>query len=173
MNSMILSEKEIKCIKSFIKKASNINVVECIYLVPYFSTEKKEEKVDVVAIWNESLYYNGLITGEEKMRDTKSERASLKETVEEYQQKSNNSRLYFSTNDDENYSLALMHRREWFAEMELVDGTILFDRFGDKTDNRNRALNYFKQHKNILEIENIDRLITMTKNNPTLKRTKQ
>ena len=136
-----------------------------------FSEKVKKEKVDIIAIWNESLYYNGLLTGEEKMRNTKIERTSLEKIVQTHQQKSKEGRLSFTTDDDWNYSLSLMHRREWFAEMALASGTILFDRFGNKTDNRNSALGYFQPQENILEIENIDRLITTTKENPTLKKT--
>ncbi len=171
MKTMVLSEEEIMSIESFMQEASNIPVVECIYLVPFFSEKSKKEKVDIITIWNESLYYNGLLTGEEKMRDTKRERTSLENIVQKYQQKSNECRLSFTTDGDWNYSLSLMHRREWYAEMALASGTILFDRFGNKTDNRNSALGYFQPQENILEIENIDKLITTTKESPTLKKT--
>ena len=116
MKSMILSEEEIMCIASFIQEASNIPIVECIYLVPYFSEKDKKEKVDIITIWNESLYYNGLITGEAKMRDTKMERTSLQTIVQKYQKKSKDDKLSYTIDDDWNYSLALMERREWLAE---------------------------------------------------------
>ena len=139
MKKMVLSEEEIVSIKSFIQEVSNIPVVECIYLVPFLSEKSRTEKVDIITIWNESLYYNGLLTGEEKMRDTNNERMSLENIVQKYQQNSNEGRLSFTTDNDGNYSLSLMHRREWYAEMALASGTILFDRFGNKTDNRNSA----------------------------------
>ena len=171
MKTMVLSEEEIMSIESFMQEASNIPVVECIYLVPFFSEKSKKEKVDIITIWNESLYYNGLLTGEEKMRDANSERTSLENIVQKYQQTSKEGRLSFTTDDDWNYSLSLLHRREWYAEMALASGTILFDRFGNKTENRNSALDYFQPQENILEIENIDKLIPATKESPTLKKT--
>ena len=171
MKSMVLSEEEIMCITSFIQEASNIPIVECIYLVPYFSEKDKKEKVDIITILNESLYYNGLITGEEKMRDTKMERTSLQTIVQNYQKKSKDDKLSYTIDDDWNYSLALMDRSEWLAEMALTSGTILFDRFGNKTDNRNRALCYFQPKENILIIKNIDKLFPENKHNPTLKKT--
>ena len=171
MKTMVLSEEEIMSIESFMQEASNIPVVECIYLVPFFSEESKKEKVDIITILNESLYYNGLLTGEKEMRDTKSERINFENIVQKYQKKSNEGRLSFIKDDDMNYCLSLMHPREWHAEMSLASGTILFDRFGNKTDNRNSALGYFQPPENILEIENIDKLITTTKESPKLKKT--
>ena len=54
MKSMVLSEEEIMCITSFIQEASNIPIVECIYLVPYFS--------DLLDNYLSSLPQNGILT---------------------------------------------------------------------------------------------------------------
>lgn len=171
MKSLVLSEEEIMSIKSFMQEASNISVVECIYLIPFFSEKSEKEKVEIITLLNESLYYNGLLTGEEKMRDTKREIASLENILQKYQQKCNEGRLSFIKDDAGSYCLSLMNDEELYAEMALASGTILFDRFGEKTDNRNSVLGCFQPQSNILEIENIYELIT-TKVNSSLKRTK-
>ena len=169
MGTMVLTEEEIIAINSFIQKASNIPIVECIYILPFFSMESKKEEVDIITIWNDSLYYNGLLTGKDEMRDNRKELKRLKGIIQKYKQESNEGRLDYSIEDSGNYSLSLMHRREWRAEMSLASGTILFDRFGNKTDNRDGALGYFQPLKNILEIENMDKLIIVTKESLTLK----
>ena len=169
MKTMVLSEEEIMSIESFMQEASNIPIVECIYILPFFSMESKKEEVDIITIWNDSLYYNGLLTGKDEMRDTRKEWKRLKGIIQKYKQESNEGRLDYSIEDSGNYSLSLMHRREWYAEMALASGTILFDRFGNKTDNIDGALGYFQPLKNILEIENMDKLIIVTKESLTLK----
>ena len=73
---------------------------------------------------NQSLYYNGKLTGKETMRNIDSELNNLKKTIKKYRKQFENGRLSFVSEDDSNYSLALMDRREIRSEMSLANGIL-------------------------------------------------
>ena len=160
MKTIILSEGEILCINKFMDEVTDIPVVECVYIVPFFSEEEQSEKIDIIVICNESLYYNGLLTGKEEMRfhESMKEKNYLNSLIERYNNDNIDGRLSFTKDYDDNYSLSLMHSREWYAEQAIASGAILFDRYGKKTENRKGALYYFGQQKNILLIENFQQI---------------
>lgn len=158
MESIILSEEEILCIQSFLQEISNIPMVECVYLVSYLDDTTKLGEVDIIAIKNQSLYYNEKLTGSASMRDTESEQYNFDISINNFNNFLKNSRLSFSKADDFNYCLSLMHSREVAAEKSLISGEILFDRFGDKEKNKQRALCLLKPYSNLLMIENIEQL---------------
>ena len=158
MKSIILTEKEIDTINSFINEVTLIPLVECIYVVPYIDNKTNKETCDIVTIYNESLYYNGKITGSETVRETKPEKELLKNTIEKYKNILTEEKFSLSIDDSWNYSICLMHRREVISETALISGTILFDRFDNKTENQNDSKNYLKPYPNIIEIENIDNI---------------
>lgn len=171
MKSIMLSEEEILSIQSFLHEISNIPMIECVYLVSYLEENTKLEKIDVITIKNQSLYYNEKLTGKAISRDTKNEQNIFNITINNFKNLSKNSRLYFSKADDFEYCLSLMHSREVIAEKSLVSGEILFDRFGDKEENKQRASCLLRPYPNILQIENIEQLKN-NKENIVLKRTK-
>ena len=159
MNFIVLSNEEILRIKSFIQDASDIPVVECVYLLPYYSQEEKKEKIDVITIWNESSYYNSLLTGEGEMRDSEEERVALEDIIQKYQHEAEDGRLTFLADDSWNYSLSLMSNREQKSEMSLANGTILFDRFDEKKGEKVRAMDYFAKEESVLEVANMSQLM--------------
>ena len=159
MNSIVLSEKEISFIDSFNQEATNIPLVECVYIVPYIAGEQKEEKIRVITLWNDSQYYNGLLNGNEEKRNIIRERTELDTLIEKYNQESINSRVSFTKESSENYTLAFKNDRNLIAEVSLVSGIILFDRFGLMKANRNDALEELYPYNNILQVDNIDMLL--------------
>lgn len=171
MKSIILSEEEILCIQSFLQEISNIPMIECVYLVSYLEENTKLEKIDVITIKNQSLYYNEKLTGKAISRNIQTEQNNFNATINNFEKLFKNSRIYFSKADDFEYCLSLMHSREVIAERSLVSGEILFDRFGDKEKNKQRASCLLKPYSNILQIENIEQLKN-NKDNVVLKRTK-
>lgn len=173
MESIILSKEEILCIQSFIKEVSNIPMIECVYLVSFLDNNTKHEHIDVIAIQNQSLYYNGKLTGKETMRNIDTELNNLKKTIKKYRKQFENGRLFFVSEDDSNYSLALMDRREIIAEMSLANGVILFDRFGDKEENKQQASQMLPIYPNILQIENIEQIMNSSIETTALKKIKK
>ena len=73
MKSIILSEEEILCIQFFLQEISNIPMIECVYLVSYLEENTKLEKIDVITIKNQSLYYNEKLTGKAISRNIQTE----------------------------------------------------------------------------------------------------
>lgn len=173
MESIILSKEEILCIQSFIKEVSNIPMIECVYLVSFLDNNTKHEHIDVIAIQNQSLYYNGKLTGKETTRNIDTELNNLKKTIKKYRKQFENSRLSFVSEDDSNYSLALMDRREMRAEMSLANGVILFDRFGAKEENKQQASQILPIYPNILQIENIEQIMNSSIETTALKKIKK
>lgn len=173
MESIILSSEEILCIQSFIKEVSDIPMVECVYLVSFLDNKTKQERVDIITIQNQSLYYNGKLIGKETMRKIDNELNNLEKTIKKYRKQLENGRLSFVSEDDSNYSLALMDRREIRAEMSLANGIILFDRFGDKEENKQQASQMLPIYPNILQIENIEQVMNNSKETTVLKKIKK
>ena len=173
MESIILSEEEILCIQSFIKEVSDIPMVECVYLVSFLDNKTKQERVDVNAIQNQSLYYNGKLTGKETMRNVDDELNNLEKIIKKYRKQFKNGKVSFVSEDDSNYSLALMDRREIRAEMSLANGVILFDRIGDKEANKQQASQMLPIYPNILQIKNIEQLMNNSKELTILKKIKK
>lgn len=172
METVILSLQEISLIRSFVQEMFNIPMVECVYLVSYLDDNTKQEKINVITIQNQSLYYNKKLTGKETMRNTMTEYNNLKMLLKKFQKRLENSRLSFILEDDSIYSLTLMHYREIVAEKSLVNGTILFDRFGDKEKNKQRASCMLPLYSNRLQIENIEQIINYDKDFLVLKKIK-
>lgn len=173
MESIILSSEEILYIQSFIKEVSDIPMVECVYLVSFLDNKTKQERIDVIVIQNQSLYYNGKLTGKETMRNIDNELNNLEKTIKKYRKQLEKGRLSFVSEDDSNYSLALMDRREIRAEMSLANGIILFDRFGDKKENKQQASQMLPIYPNILHIENIEQVMNNSKETTVLNKIKK
>ena len=64
-------------------------------------------------------------------------------------------RLSFHICDSDDYSMSLMTNREISAEMSLISGTILFDRFKNLRDNKEEASKLISPFKTALPIYNI------------------
>ena len=84
MKLFLLTEEEILRIRSFVEEASNISIVECIYLVSYFSDKRMREQIDIIAITNDSMHYNYMLTGKATYDGTLSEENDLKLIIDKY-----------------------------------------------------------------------------------------
>lgn len=159
MKNITLSDEEVSGINMFIADLYTIPVVEAVYLLPPTDSDGEKERCEVVALLNNSLYYNGLITGAETYRCTDKERTNLAETISEYNGLFKNGRLCFEKDSSSNYCVSMMHRREFVAMQELLNGTILFDRFGEVSKKREAILNYLKPYSNKCSVSNISEVI--------------
>lgn len=157
---MVLSESEILDIKSFVSKAKEIPEVECVYILPFFYANANKDMCEVVAIYNDRLFYNYKLTGVMGWRDTKQEKAQLNTLVGQARAKSKkeNNSLRFDCKDSDDYSVACTNKRELVAERTLISSIVLFDRFGDIERNIEVASQKLEQYQNIVDIENIDEL---------------
>ena len=156
-----LEEKEITSISSFVKDVINIPMVECVYLMPYYSMERDQATLDVVAIWNNNPTYNELLTGEKSRRDITFEASALDMTIGKYMEDIDEDidRLSFSKENIDDYSLTMLHRREYYAEKSLASGIILFDRFEQMAINQEKAYNYLGKFENAADVINIDEVL--------------
>ncbi len=158
MKSLLLTDTESEKIASFLKEASNIPVVECVFAISFFDYRNKKERIEVVAIFNEEPEYNILLTGE-KYRDTLDEIDRLDEVAidcNEY----GSSRLHFADSYDYFGFTTPGSLGEHLLKEHIINGTILFDRFGKVTEMKKELLeNNHKVYTNILSIENIDSVL--------------
>lgn len=168
MKPLVLSEKEILNINSFIEEISSISMIEGIYLISFLDRNTGSQHVDIIAIYNSSLNYDVKLTGKEIKRDISNERKQVNAIIQKYKEKYNKKRLSFEIKDSLDYSLDLMYRREIIAEMSLVSGIIIFDRFGDLEDNKRSASRSLPQYSNLLLIENLDMILETQQKNPKL-----
>ena len=133
--AVILTKKEMTMIGSFVKRASVIPYVECIYLLPLFKEVTNKKIVRVVAILNAEQYYNELLNDDVgyQVTDAKKE---LTEIINSY---TDSGRLEFYDAWSGNYKLPLRSLADINSMLSLVNGTVLFDRFGEKTASREQA----------------------------------
>lgn len=159
MRNFTLSQAEICGINLFMSDVVTIPMVEAVYLIPFVSSKDGTSKCDVVTIYNSSLYYNGLLTGEERYRDTSDEKNTIDEVMDIYAAFLKNSRVSFRKETSSNYDLSMMHIRELMAERSLVSGNILFDRFGKIKENRDRAVQLLSPFLDSMEVSNIEKVL--------------
>lgn len=174
MDRVTLTEEEIKGINSFIGEVSSIPAVECVYITGYLDEATASAKMDVITIWNDSASYKEKVYGKSEV-DSREEIGELREMILAKSGDAALERVAFNEETAYNYLLALMHHREVIAEMSLASGTILFDRFGDFTQNQKRALELLEPYPNILPIDNVS-LLSDVKNalgGSVLKRQKE
>lgn len=154
MKTIELSEEEAQGLKEFVEAAKEIDIVECIYLMPYLSESLKKEKIDVITIRRQDALYDPNVDFSVFRARVNEQLERLIELTDGYDEEFFEGRLFFSQEDDDNYSLALMHHREIMAERQLVGGTIIFDRTGRKAENKKRAAQYVPPFSNALKISN-------------------
>ncbi len=160
--SIVLTEEEIKTIKSFVEEVSIIPCVECIYILPFFSFEDKKEIMKIVVIHNDSPHYNGLLTGIEDYRDDSKvldEEDQIDDIISKYQNWKN--RFYYDYEWARLYKFPPTSFEEETNIAKLLNSAILFDRFGERTIEKEsilaNELNWYPQKwQNILSIENVD-----------------
>lgn len=156
MEKVILDEKEIIAINDFIELASDIPLVEAIYAISY-KNEYNEDRIELVAIKNDSLSYNEQLNKLGR-RNISKEQKYLNFLVYKYQEMYQKERLFFTKDDATDYNVFLMTTRERKKMQTLISANILFDRFKslEKIKNYNQEKNYLIPYSNINEIGNIE-----------------
>ena len=157
MENIILTEEEISMIKCFINDAKNVSSVDGIYIEVYNAKNMNMIPIYVKVLINDSLSYkeelkkNGYIINKEDDED------KINYLVSKYLDYSSRIKFIFSITND--YSPMLMTSAEERAEKSLVSGTILYDRFNNLSDNKNKVSKYISAYENATQIENINELI--------------
>lgn len=160
MKTITLSTEEIDGLKRFIERAKEVLMLECVYILPYYSKKEGSAKVSVIGTTNITNFYDDLLlTGGMDIRNTKEEVENLRLITDEFNKEFKDGRLSFEIRNGDVYSLSLMHRREILAELSLLSGTILYDRFNGMTNNRNHVSKYIEPYKDILTITNEEELM--------------
>ncbi len=151
-----ISFDEAKGLKDFVDAVKEIDIVECVYLLPYFSLDRQEEKISVVAIRNSDAIFDSKGDFEVYSKRVKEQFERLGMVIDGFAKEFNHGRVVFTQDNYDDYSIALMRQREIATEMKLVGGTILFDRNGKLTKNKESASQYLNTFPNVLSIVNPD-----------------
>lgn len=159
MEKVILNEKEIIAINDFVELASDIPLVEAIYAISY-KNEYNEDRIELVAIKNDSLSYNEQLNKLGR-RNISKEQKYLNFLVYKYQEMYQKERLFFIKDDATDYNVFLMNTKERKKMQTLISADILFDRFKRLEEVKQKVIenNYLVAYDNISKIENIDKVI--------------
>lgn len=161
MNSIILNDEEISTIKSLLKEVVDIPLIECVYIKPVISNDKSEAKVEIRVLITDNIEYNTLIQKLGIERDVKTEVKDFNTFSKKYNE-------LFENITDGNCKLRVewsKHYVPWFtiyeeelADEELVNGTIIFDRFGNLTFTQEEVGQILTKDSRLPLIENIDEI---------------
>lgn len=173
MEKVILDEKEIIAINDFVELASDIPLVEAIYAISY-KNEYNEERIELVAIKNDSLSYNEQLNKLGR-RNISKEQKYLNFLVYKYQEMYKDRRLHFINDNILDYNVFLMTTRERKKMQTLISANILFDRFKslEKIKKYIQEKNYLIPYSNINEIGNIKEITNETNEEKSLVTTKK
>ncbi len=148
MEKIELTQEQIETINSFVQKASNLTIVDCIYLMAYLDEEEKENIIAVDTVINKSNYDQ--MPDKEKLVYT--DKKALKKLMNEYE----DTKIEFLKDYNSEYSSLLMYNTEITSAKLLISGQILFDRNGSYKTLQKKVRRYLEPYQNTMEIENID-----------------
>ena len=158
METITLTEEEIQYIRKFLFKADRINVIQCVYVLSYFSKEQNRDIIEVTSVIN---YSKALL---ENKKGTYTEGTKyLYDKARELISESNNDRLVFTTDTSLNYSIANMSNLNVDSSKKLISSTILLDncnRFRTIKDALGETL---ESNLSVNTIDNIDKIFNNTK----------
>ena len=135
MNSIVLTDEEISAIKSLIKDVVDIPVIESIYVKPVIRKER-EPKIDIRVLLTDDVEYNTLMKKLGVKRDVETEVRDFNQLSSKYCEifeNTNNGRCNLVTEWSKLYVPYFTIFEEEHADEELVNGTIVYDRFGHLT----------------------------------------
>ncbi len=170
MNSIVLTDEEIEAIKALVEELKEIPLVECIHIRPLIEFDKKvgnivqeTAEIHIEIVWNNSSKYDSLVALEVKERNIQAEADNFNEIYAKYDEIFKNlegSRVIVSTLCSKTYSKEMINFIQVLAEYALVNSTILFDRYGALTENKEAMSKFISQDEKIPVIENIGRVIS-------------
>ena len=165
METITLTEEEKQKIRTFIFKADRINIIQCVYILSYFSKEYNKDIIEVTAVINysKSLNENKLGTYSEGIK-------YLYDKVQSLVKESCTDRLVFKTDTSYNYSIINMNNINIVASRKLLSSTILLDQINRFQKIQNIVGESLEPYNNVNTIDNIDELINNQKVK-TLKKT--
>ena len=159
MDSIVLNEEEISTIKSLVEEVANIPVIECIYAKSVINNDNNESKVEIRVLLSDNVEYNTLIQKLGIERDVKKEVSELNALSKKYVELFGNitdGNCILKVEWSNYYVPWFTNIQEELADEELVNGTILYDRFGNLTYTKNIVGKVLKGDPRLPIIENID-----------------
>ena len=171
MNSIILNDEELSTIKSLIEEVDNIPLIECVYAKPVLSRDENESKVDIRVLITDNIEYNTSVKKLGIERDVKTEVEKFNTLTSKYGnlfENITNSKCKLIVEWSKYYVPWFTIYEEELADQELVNGTILYDRFGNLTFTQESVGEVLKRDSRLPLIENID-VITKTENRNSSK----
>lgn len=164
MKNISLTEEEIQNIKSFLYKADRINLIQCVYILSYFSKEMNKDIIEVTSVIN---YSDSL---KENKNGTYSEGTKhLYDKAQDLIKESNNDRLVFKSDTSYNYSIINMSNLNIKASRRLLSSTILLDSFCRFQRIKDVVSDEFEPYQEVNIIDNVDKILDKNKTK-TLKK---
>ncbi len=155
-----LNKKEIDGINLFMSNVCDIDIVEGVYIVPYFDVPNRKQGVRVITVFNDSAEYLLKVTNNVSSF-TIFDHDNLSTTILNYNGFfENTTGLSFFKNDSRNYnSCGSLEHKEKLSLQSLVSGTILFDRFGELEKKKFTTINIVSPFKEAVQLRNIDEVL--------------
>lgn len=171
MNSIILNDEEILGIKSLLSEVVDIPLIECVYVKPVISKSNSESKVEIRVLITDNIEYNTLMQKLGVERDVKTEVKDFNTFSKKYNELFENitdGNCKFKVEWSKYYVPWFTIFEEELADEELVNGTIIFDRFGNLTFIQEEVGQILTKDSRLPLIENIDE-ITNSENKKSSK----
>lgn len=164
-----LENNEIQSINLFIEDAIKNPFVEGIILFPHMLKDNSIS-INIITIINNSLSYCQQVSGGPFIPKQAVHLKSIKCLCSDYNYKFNNERLSFDIIDKAKFNFKLLHQEELDAVKKLFSSTILYDRFDDIKDRKNRDTKYVNVYDNVIQIDNVSQVIRDNNGNKLLKK---
>ena len=160
MNSIILKDEEIAAINSLLEEVDDVPLIECVYVRPIITG--KGAKAEIRVLITDDGEYNELIHEQGFERNVKDEIKVFNSLTAKYETLFNNivdGNCILEAEESENYAAWFTTYEEGLAGERLVNGTILYDRFGKFSFIQEKNEIGIDKNPNLPSIENIDEII--------------
>ena len=160
MNPIILNDEEIEATLSLIEGVKDIPTIECIYSKVVVKDDR-DPSVEIRVLLSDTIEYNELVKKDFAVRDKQAEAMAFSKLYNKVALifKNNNNRCKIMVENSRFYVPWFTIHEEEAADEELVNGTILYDRFGTMKDIVERVEDIISKDPKLPVIENIDRII--------------
>lgn len=153
MKNINLTEEEIQVIRIFLSNVERIDIIQCVYILSYFSKEKNMDIIEIVSIVN---YSKRLLENQEGIYNESTE--YLYNRVNNLVKENTSDRLVFTTDTSLNYSIFNLNNLNINSEKKLLSSTILLDYFNRFQRNKEIVGEELEPYSKVNTIDNIDEI---------------
>ena len=153
MKNINLTEEEIQVIRTFLSNVERIDIIQCVYILSYFSKEKNMDIIEIVSIVN---YSKRLLENQEGIYNESTE--YLYNRVNNLVKENTSDRLVFTTDTSLNYSIINLNNLNINSEKKLLSSTILLDYFNRFQRNKEIVGEELEPYSKVNTIDNIDEI---------------